>query len=958
MDQMASFGYWVRRRRKALDLTQEALARLVGCAEVTIKKIEADERRPSRQIAERLAVSLQIAPADRAAFMRAARGELAADRLDVPAPPLTTVPPAPVATLLNAEVLVAKLYHPRPRPDRVQRPRLLTRLDAALHVPLSVVLAPAGSGKTTLLADWLTNVPTLQWASGPTFAWLSLDADDNDPSTFLRYLIAAFQMVVPIAGRTALALLQTTGPPAPETLLRVLLNDLAALEHETVLVLDDYHVITTPSIHVALAFLIDHLPPQLHLILASREDPPLPLARLRARGQLMELRARDLRFKWDETAAFLRDSMGVAISDTAVTTLSNCTEGWVAGLQLAALTLRDRADPSDFVAALFVSQRYLGEYLTGEVLDRLPAHIKTFVLQTSILERMCGPLCDALLLGSAEDQEMRAEIVSHGSRPSVLGSVDSYSQLILADLKRRQLLIVSLDEDRRWYRYHHLFAELLRERLREGVSAEAVAMLHRRASAWYETQGLVTDAIQHALAAQDWERAARLIEEYGLQPLLSGQVQTVLGWLNAFPAAFMPLRPLLCVIYAGGLMLSNQVEAAEERLREAERALQPETPDDLARVVRGGVALLRGSMIYFAGDLAQAISLIQQALELLPETTTNAAAQIMSTVARSVAAARAATAYKLTGDVTAASEQRTAEAIGVARAAGTLTAILNSYTYLASLQVLQGRLRMAAATYIEIERLVPGQDVLQALSSSPAYYIGMGDLRREWNELEAAADYLARSIELIQQGFENDADEIMLGYIALARVQQARGDSTAALATLDAFLQVARERKYFHLLIEQVVSLRARLQLQQGDLLAAIRWAEGSCLSLDDAFDFPREPAVLTLVRVRIAAGQAEAVVPLLERLVEDAQAKTRMHSVIEIRALQALAYEALADRDRAMAALEQALTLAEPEGYIRTFVDEGLTMVTLLQVARARGIAPDYVDRLLGAYHRSENSF
>jgi LuxR family maltose regulon positive regulatory protein len=773
----------------------------------------------------------------------------------------------------------------------------------------------------------------------------------------------------------------------------VLLNDLAALEQESVLVLDDYHLITTPAIHAALVFLIDHLPPQLHLILASREDPPLPLARLRARGQLAELRARDLRFQLDETAVFLRDSMGVAVTDAAVTTLNARTEGWVAGLQLAALALRDRADPADFVTALSVNQRYLGEYLTGEVLDRLPAHIKTFVLQTSILERMCGELCDAVL-GLTTDRpppttedsgwktqdsnvsgDMRSAIrdprpsdtppvvgpfggvytersrsAQGRRRSSVVG--DSYSQLILSDLKRRQLLIVSLDDDRRWYRYHQLFADLLRVRLRQGVSADAVAVLHRRASAWYEAQGLMSDAIQHALAAQDWEWAARLIEEYGLQPLLSGQVQTVLGWLNAFPAAFTPLRPLLCVIYAGGLMLSNQFEAAEERLHDAERALQPNTPDDLARVVRGGVALLRGSIIYCAGDLAQAISLIQEALVLLPETTTNAAARMMNAIARSVATARAATAYKLTGDVTAASEQRTADSIAEARAAGTLTATLNSYTYLASLQVLQGRLRAAAATYAEIERLVPGQDALQALSSSPAYYIGMGDLWREWNDLEAAMDYLVRGIELIQQGLENDADVIMPGYIALARVQQARGDGAAALATLDAFMRLARERKFFPLLIEQAAALRARLQLLQGDLPAAIRWAEASGLSPDDAISFPRQAGSLTLARVRMAAGQAETVMPLLHRLLDDAQAKARLHSVIEVRVLQALAYATLADPDRALTTLEQSLTLAEPEGYIRSFVDEGAPMATLLQAARVRGIAPGYVARLLDGYH------
>jgi len=972
MDQMASFGYWVRRRRKALDLTQEALARQVGCAEVTIKKIEADERRPSRQIAERLADSLEIAPADRVAFLRAARGELAADRLDMPAPPLT---PQPVAMPLSSDILVTKLYRPRPRPDLVTRPRLLARLDAALHVPLTVVLAPAGSGKTTLLADWLdqrmkdedrrmkngdanaTSHRSSFIVHPSSAAWLSLDADDKDPSTFLRYLIAAFQAILPTVGSTALALLQTPEPPAPEMLLRVVLNDLAMLPQETLLVLDDYHLITTPAIHAALAFLIERLPPQLHLILVSREDPPLPLARLRARGQLVELRARDLRFQLEETASFLRDSMGVAVTDAAVTTLNDRTEGWVAGLQLAALALRDRADPADFVTALSISQRYLGDYVTGEVLDRLPAHLKTFVLQTSILERMCGPLCDAVL--GLEDSDLRLEEASSPQASSLKPQVSqAYSQLILAELKRRQLLIVSLDDDRRWYRYHHLFAELLRARLREGVSADAVAALHSRASAWYAAQGLVRDAVQHALAAQDWERAAQLVEECGVQLILSGQVQIVLGWLNAIPDGVIQRRPILCLAHAVGLMFTNQADAAEARLRDAERSLQSETPDDLVRLVRGRVALVRGIICNLTGDLAQAISFMQRAVALLPEATANVAVGAMSTRARTAATTRAALVYQLTGDVTEASERRAAGAIAPARATGHLTETLTSYTSLASLQVLQGRLRAAAATYAEVERLVPGQDALQNLIGSPAYYVGMGDLLREWNDLDAAVDYLARGMELIQGTLATEANVIMRGYVALARVQQARGDGATALATLDAFMRVARERKFFPPLIEQAAALRARLQLLQGDRGAALRWAEGSGISLDDTIDFPLEAAALTLARLRIAVGQAEAVVPLLSRLLEDAQAKTRMHSVIEVCALQALAYAALADRDRALTMLEQALVLAEPEGYVRSFVDEGAPMASLLQAARARGIAPEYAARLLDAYHSKEHNY
>jgi LuxR family maltose regulon positive regulatory protein len=518
------------------------------------------------------------------------------------------------------------------------------------------------------------------------------------------------------------------------------------------------------------------------------------------------------------------------------------------------------------------------------------------------------------------------------------------------------LFTIALDDERRWFRYHHLFGEALRERLLSGATEAGIATLHRRASAWYEGQGLVVEAVQHALAAQDWERAARLIEGQGLQLMLSGQVHTVLGWLGAIPADFMRQRPILIVHYASGLMFTYQVAAAEARLHEAEHALPPETPDELARLVRGRVALCRGIIGCLVGDLAQALDFLQQAVALLPETTANPTLGIMSARARAATAVYvAATAYQLTGDVTEASEQRTAAAIAPIRTTGYMTETLHSYTSLAYLQVLQGHLRAAAATYAEVERLIPGQDALQALIGSPAYYVGMGELLYEWNNLDAAEGYLARGMELVQGTLATEADVILRGYLALARVQQARGNGEEALTTLDAFMQLARERQLFALLIERAAALRARLQLQQGNLDAALRWAEGSGLAPDDAISFPREAAQLTLARVRIAAGQVEAVVPLLGRLLADAEAKARMHSVIEILTLQALACNVRNQRDDALGALERALILAEPEGYVRSFVDEGAPLAALLRAAAVCSSAPAYVARLLAAFPSSE---
>jgi LuxR family maltose regulon positive regulatory protein len=422
------------------------------------------------------------------------------------------------------------------------------------------------------------------------------------------------------------------------------------------------------------------------------------------------------------------------------------------------------------------------------------------------------------------------------------------------------------------------------------------------------------------------------------------------GWLNALPAAVMQQRPHLCIVHAAGLLMTKQLDAAEARLHDAECSLPLDMPDDVARVVRGRVALVRGIIRFLTGDLPQVISLMQQALVLMPEPTTSVAAGPLIVMVRAVATMFAAMAYKRTGDVTEASEQRATEAIAPVRATDNLTETLYGYTSLAYLQVLQGRLRTAAATYAEVERLIPGPDALQAVVGSPAYYFGMGDLLREWNQLDAAGHYLAPGMVLVQGGLVCDADTILLGYRALAQVQQARGQGQAALATLKACMQLVQERQFFEMLVEQAAALRARLQLMQGDLGAALRWADGSRIFLDDEISFPREVTYLTLARVRIAAGHAQAVLPLLSRLLADAESKARMHSAIETLVVQALAYAAQGDRARALTALSRALALAEPEAYVRMFVDEGAPLAALLRELRAQGTMLSYIDNLLVA--------
>ena len=815
-----------------------------------------------------------------------------------------------------------KLYVPRLRAQLVSRVRFHEQLTQGMEGALTLVSAPAGFGKTTVLAQWLAQ-------SGTPVAWLSLEPTDNDPVRFLSYLIAALQRLDPWIGTTALALLQTLQPPSPETVLAVLTNDLARREGgDFALVLDDYHVIEDVLIHRALASLVEHLPPHLHLIIVTRADPPLPLARLRAHGQLTELRAAELRFETQEISAFLRTVAGLELAPEAIVALEQRTEGWIAGLQFAALSLRGRTDVSAFLAAFTGSHRFVLDYLSEEVLSRQAAPILAFLLHTCILERLSGPLCAA-----------------------VAGQQDggTASQGMLEALERANLFVVSLDDERRWYRYHHLFAEVLRTRLQQ-LSPDLVPELHRRASAWYEQHGLFAEAVQHALAAADIEHAVRLIEQHALPVAGRGQTQTALGWLNSLPEALVRARPALCIAHAVLLMLfTRQSEAAEARLQDAERLIQRDTPAEQARLIRGWVAQIRADPACYTGDLVRTVALAQEALELLPET------EVMG---RAAALAYTAHACQITGDVTPESERLVAATVAPARAGGNLFTILRSLTLLARLHVLQGRLGEAATLYDTAVQEIGGPAVLPALSSGPAYYFGLGEVLRERNDLEGAERHLARGLRVLEGATKVDAEVITLGYTAMARLQQARGQTSQAGATLDAFVRLAHTRHFVPLLVARGAAVRAQLELAQGNLTSAMRWADASGCTLDEDPNFLHEPEYLTLARVRLAQGRStpqgpvlRAVLCFLERLFDEAERKARLGSVLEILILRALAFDAQGQRAAALTTLERALQLGEPEGYVRLFVDEGAPMRILLRRMRARGIAPDYITLLLTAF-------
>jgi LuxR family maltose regulon positive regulatory protein len=806
-------------------------------------------------------------------------------------------------------------------------------------------------------------------------AWVSLDAGDNDPTRFWSYIISAVQMLDNQLGQNALRLLESPQPPPFDFILTALLNDLAAFGQEFALVLDDYHLIENPAIHEALAFLLDHLPPQAHLMITSRVDPPLPLSRLRGRGHLLELGVADLRFTWAEVTTFLNEVMGLPLTAQDIATLEERTEGWIAGLQLAALAMRDQPHLSGFVSAFSGSNRLVVDYLVTEVLARQPAHVQTFLLQTAILERLCGPLCDAVM-GIAEANRPPSSPRSPTAGQPALAA-HSYSQLLLEALEPANLFLLPLDNEQRWYRYHHLFAEVLRGRLVRGATAEMVATLHRRAAAWYEDNGLLVEAIQHALAAADFAQAARLIEQVtlALPVMIPGQVHTLLGWLKALPETLLQTSPALCIAHASVLVFLNHMEAAEARLHAAEQAVQRQPRSDRADLLLGRAAAVRGALVRFSGDLARCAALSHQALDLLPET------EYMWLVAR----LNAAYAFLVNGEVTPATERHLAEVIALIRPTHNSYILLRGMTLLARLQALQGRLKQAAATYQEAAQVAPEQLGVQVVLNSSIYYFGLGDVLREWNELEAADHHLKQGLDMLNGAMAIEAEVATLGYTALARLKQAQGDGDGALATLRALAELARQRHVFPPLIERGTALQARLQLMQGDLEAASGWVERRGLTADDpeCISYLHEMEYLTLVRVLIALGKSEgrvrkaedtvihpspqAFIPhpledalrVLDQLLPTAEANDRTSSIIEILNLRALALQAQGNLPEALAALERALMLAEPAGYVRIFVDEGKPMAELLSRLNAsfdgktprEQVLKDYVHKLLGSF-------
>jgi LuxR family maltose regulon positive regulatory protein len=833
---------------------------------------------------------------------------------------------------MTIPLLTTKLHIPSPRPNLVSRPRLLERLNEGLHpgYRLTLVSAPAGFGKTTLLSDWSASLDR-------STAWFSLDKTDSDLLRFTTYLVAALQALP--GGREMMVSLRDdlltnlqSQPLLLEERVSLLINEIARIPHDFILVLDDYHLIDNQDIHDGLAFFLDRQPPQMHLVIASRAGPPLPVARLRARGQLTELGADDLRFTPDEAAAFLERVMGLNLSPEDIARLEARTEGWIAGLQMAALSAQKRNDVSAFIAAFAGDDRYITDYLIEEILNQQPEAVQAFLTETSILKRLNGSLCDATTGGSK-------------------------GQETLETLERNNLFIVPLDHRREWYRYHHLFAELLRHHLRQHASQKDLAVLHLRAADWYAGNSLPAEAIEHTLQAQDFDQAARLIEEQAEPSLLRGEADTLMRWLAALPAGLVRSRPFLSVAKGWALLINAQFDQVEACIQAAETALATyvearastgRTPQE----IRGHITAIQAIIASNWRDEAQAIELSRQALDLVEKD-----GLLYSTLLMNLGEA-----YAGSDDVDAA-RRVFSEAIAAGKEIENVVPTLVAMSGLGWLHMHLGALHRAAeigkrAVQFGIEK---GEQKRPVPATGTSYTL-LSQCHYQWNDLDAALFYANEAIECCKRWghFRNLVD----GYLLLAITQSARGDDAGVDQTITSLRHLiesaqGRAGRTLSLAVEQKIhqleSLQANIWLSRGEVDAATRWlaqqAEEGRLRDDDPLPYMIRPRLL------MTQGKYDEATHLLTSALAWAEAHHRVDMAIHRLTMLAYVQHEAGDTEQALSTLERTLQLAEPGGYIRVFVDRGKSITTLLRQAAARGLAPDYVSTLLDAFRTGERT-
>ncbi len=808
-------------------------------------------------------------------------------------------------------LLNTKITAPPIRTAHVQRIELINKLNRLTDYRLALIVAPAGYGKTALVAEWIvqTSMRTV---------WFSVDAGDNDPVRFWDYIIAAIKTVSPAIGEQTLTLLHEPQPLPIETILSSLINELSNLPDVLTLVLDDYHTIESPAIHDGVAFLVEHMPSRMHLIITTRTDPPLPLARMRVRSQLLELRSADLRFSQQQIADFFTDVMGLKLTSDEVMALDTRVEGWIAGLQLAGLALQGKTDKAGFIASFAGDHHYVLDYLGDEILDRQPEAIQQFLMQTSILERLNANLCDTLI-GASE------------------------SRAVLDHLERNHFFVVALDDKRQWYRYHRLFADFLHHRLRLKYPNH-VKELHQRASHWFEQNGLQSEAIGHALAAQDYERAAELVQSMAeLLIWRRAEHNTLLGWLTALPDSVIQKYPRLYLYHAWVLYLINQMGAAEQCIHNAENALaQLNTTDPL---IAGMLAAIHSTLTGIHHQFPETLTLSRQALEQLPEDAVSW---------RCMAAINLGVTSAYIGEVQEAVTVLS-YAMELSQEIGSSFAMLSAFWHLSSLQIAQLNLRAAENTCQQLEQAaqMPG---LQRFPINGYIALLLGEINMERGDLEAAERYLLESAE--QMNSESFPTALLRSYAALSRLKTLQGDNEGAEHYWKLAEQLGRMSKLQGRSTLLSVS-RARRWFAQGNLDAVESWAAENHLGLNDEYSYHREDYYLILARFYLTKGtMVEEALYLLERMVSRAETSQRTGSLIRALILQAVALHASHDDQKALEALARALSLSEQEQLIRIFVDEGQPIALLLEKTLAmhrKGqlalpISSGYANRLLTA--------
>src|SRR6266508_6315455 len=811
-------------------------------------------------------------------------------------------------------LLSTKFGIPRIQRDLLARSHLVSSLEEATKRELVLVSTPAGFGKTTLLASWARNTER-------PVAWLSLDGDDNDPVRFWRYIIAAVDRVHKGIGEHTLSLFNALAQPTSNAVVTALVNELAALPDELVLIIDNYHLIESQAVHDSLTFLLDHLSPGMHVVISSRSDPPIPLARFRARGQLAELRAADLRFTLEESAALLQGIWGLNLPEESIAALEERTEGWVTGLQFAALSLRVSPDAARFIQGFKGSHRYVLDYLTEEVLEQQPDDVRSFLLETSILEQLSGPLCDALT-GRHDGQE------------------------VLEYLERANLFLVPLDEERHWYRYHHLFADLLLARL-QSIDPQQMPELHRKAAAWYEEYSLISDAVRHGLAAGEAVWAARLVAQHGEEILRRGEGETLRGWLAALPQEVVRSRPRLALAQVIAAFNAGRLQAAEPLLKYAEQALasaliepyEPSVGKEMSMLVNVpvSIALLRASLATLRGDAERTTELVRWAQSHLHEEEQGPRISVRWNLAQ---------ADWMRGNLPEA-ERAFIHIVDEGRESGQLHLMLTAGSVLGRIQRAQGRLEAAFRTYQEGLEFAARTGPTVVLSAAAAH-VGMAEVFYERNQFDQALRHVGEGISRGRQLATTQT--LASGLVTLAWIRQAMSDPAGAREAMDEAYQVMPSLEIVAL-HNLVPAERARLLLAQGDVKEAVRWVEQRGLGEADEPGYAREREYLVLARYLLSQNIPGRALALLERLGIAAKTQARMGSLIEIQVLQALGFQAAGKADQAIKVVAQTLLQAESQGYIRTFVDEGRPMAALLHRALSRGVTADYTTRILAAF-------